>query len=97
MRSNAVAAEAASTRRRPDDRVPALRAGADLRRRPRGGAVPAIDNSEQPGALRASAAVECRCGATAVDVQQRGDLLIVIPRPGRELIGSAGTDQSVIL
>ncbi len=58
---------------------------------------PAIDNSEQPGALRASAVVECRCGATAVDVQQRGDLLIVIPRPGKELIGGSGTDQSVIL
>lgn len=58
---------------------------------------PVIERGDQPGALRASAVVECRCGATAVDVQQRGELLLVIPRPGKALIGSSGIDASVIL
>ncbi|MHB8575278.1 MAG: hypothetical protein ACYDCQ_08085 [Dehalococcoidia bacterium] len=50
-----------------------------------------------PGALAAMAIVECRCGRTAVDVQQRGSLLLVIPRPGVALGGSSGPDASVIL
>ena len=50
-----------------------------------------------PGALVATAIVECRCGQTAVDVQQRGSLLLAIPRPGTALGGSSGTDASVII
>jgi hypothetical protein len=58
---------------------------------------PVIESNDEPGALLASAVVECRCGATAVDVQQRGTLLLVIPRPGKTLIGSSGADASVVL
>ena len=50
-----------------------------------------------PGSLVARAIVECRCGRTTVDVQQRGSLLIVIPRPGMTLGSSSGPDSSVII
>ena len=58
---------------------------------------PTMSENDGPGALSATAILECRCGRTAVDVQQRGTLLIVIPRPGVTLGGSSGPDSSVIL
>ncbi len=47
--------------------------------------------------LRAMAVVECRCGHTQVDIQQRGSISLAIPRPGKTLGGSSGVDSSVIL
>jgi hypothetical protein len=58
---------------------------------------PIMSDGDGPGSLAATAIVECRCGRTAVDVQQRGSLLIVIPRPGATLGGSSGPDASVVL
>lgn len=58
---------------------------------------PTMSDGDGPGSLAAMAIVECRCGRTAVDVQQRGSLLIVVPRPGVTLGGSSGPDASVVL
>ncbi|HZU77024.1 MAG TPA: hypothetical protein VFA70_09690 [Dehalococcoidia bacterium] len=55
------------------------------------------DDSDSPGALRASGVLECRCGRTAVKIEQRGNARIVIPRPGVTLGGAAGPDSSVVL
>lgn len=52
---------------------------------------------EIPGALIAVARVECRCGRTTVDIQQRGTMKLAVPRPGGMLGGSSGPDASVIL
>lgn len=54
-------------------------------------------SSDGPASLQATAVIECRCGHTAVDIQQRGTVVLAIPRPGQALGGSSGTDSSVIL
>lgn len=58
---------------------------------------PAMGYADGPGALRAMAVLECRCGRTAVDIQQRGEVLIAIPRSGDTLLGSSGPDASLVL
>jgi hypothetical protein len=58
---------------------------------------PVMGGGDGPGALRATAVVECRCGRTAVYIQQRGEMRLAIPRRGETLAGSSGTDASVIL
>ena len=52
---------------------------------------------ETIGNGRAMAVLECRCGFTQVDIQQRGSVILAIPRPGKALGGSSGIDASVIL
>jgi len=54
-------------------------------------------SEEGLASLKATAVVECRCGHTAVGVQQRGTIVLVIPRPGQMLGGSSGIDSSVVL
>jgi hypothetical protein len=61
---------------------------------------PALGSDGEPDSaagLRAMAVVECRCGHTQVDIQQRGNITLAIPRPGKTLGGSSGVDASVIL
>lgn len=52
---------------------------------------------DMPGALTAVGQVECRCGRTTVDIQQRGSMKLAVPRPGGQLGGTSGPDESVIL
>jgi hypothetical protein len=58
---------------------------------------PALGYEDGPGSLRSMAVLECRCGRTAVDLQQRGQVLIAIPRSGDTLQGSSGPDASLVL
>lgn len=57
----------------------------------------AADENEGPGALRGVARLSCRCGRTSVDIQLRGDMRIVVPRPGETLGSSSGPDASVVI
>jgi hypothetical protein len=58
---------------------------------------PSMLDADGPGSLTASGVLECRCGRTAVTIEQRGQYRIVIPRPGVTLGGSAGPDSSVVI
>lgn len=58
---------------------------------------PVMGAGDGVAALRATAIVQCRCGRTAVDIQQRGAMLLALPQRGKTLLGSSGTDASVIL
>jgi hypothetical protein len=55
------------------------------------------DDAESPAALKASGVLECRCGRTAVTIEARGSIRLVIPRAGITLGGTAGPDSSVVL
>lgn len=70
---------------------------ADARALPLYPAMGSDGESDSSTGLRAMAVLECRCGFTQVDIQQRGSVALAIPRPGKALGGSSGIDASVIL
>jgi len=55
------------------------------------------DEFDGPASLQASGVIECRCGRTAVTIEKRGSIKIVIPRAGITLGGSSGPDSSVVI
>jgi len=64
---------------------------------PRDGDSEANEGAGGVPVLQGTAVIECRCGRTAVDLQQRGNVRLAIPRPGTTLAGTAGPDMSVVL